>query len=85
MFLSTSKRKIWAFLDLVSAVKVQTTSSKQDINFVLLKCQEHITNRIFGLFLYQVRVTKGDETRTAVFKETIPEWPLSTWYSGESK
>jgi len=29
-----------------------------------------------------VKVTKGDETRTAVFKETIPEWPSDRWYSG---
>ena len=33
-----------------------------------------------------MKVTKGDETRTAVFKETIPEWSLNNpWYSGKYK
>ena len=43
---------------------------------------------MFVLFVYQVKVTKGKETFTAVFDQAIPqwvgvdgEWP---WFSGKS-
>ena len=50
----------------------------------LLRCQQNVTYRKFGLFLYQVEVIKGDETRTAVFKKTIKKGQSkSRWYSGK--
>ena len=63
------------------------SGSNAYFTFTLLKCQQLqvVTYREFSLFLYQVKVTKGDETRTAVFKKTIRgEWPSrSRWYSGK--
>ncbi|XP_068680763.1 uncharacterized protein [Montipora foliosa] len=36
--------------------------------------------------LNEAQVTKGDEIRTAVFKETIPVWPRRThWYSASAR
>jgi len=47
-----------------------------------------VKNSFFGSDtwnLNEVKVTKGDETRTAVFKETIPVWPSNIrWYSARA-
>lgn len=34
------------------------------------------------LFVYQVKVEKGEETVTAVFREDVAIWPFD-WYSGK--
>ena len=37
---------------------------------------------VFGWIGYQIKVTKEDQTITAVFDEEIPTWPFN-WYSGK--
>lgn len=40
-----------------------------------LLCARSSCLKIFVIFMYQVKVTKGEETVTAVFNERIPVFP----------